>query len=218
MIGPAALSGIVLSRRGLVGLAAAVSLPVPKGDRLAFDVYRNGSRIGRQTVGFHRAGKALTVTTGVELKVSLLGSTLFRYHGRIVEHWRGGRFEAAESHLDDDGTRHVVMARRVAHGVAISGDRVKSYTAPADALPLTYWNKAVLEGPMINMQTGHTDNPTVTPGGWFKWPAVPSGAVTAREYRLTGALRLAIYYNRAGTWSGLSFHHRGHIVYRPVLG
>lgn len=216
------MSGVMVTRRGLAGLAAAAvlpaSLPVPKANRLAFDVYRNGSRIGRQVVTFRRKGGVLTVTTKVDLHVSLVGIRVFHYRGRIVEHWRGDTFHSAESHINDDGTRHVVKARRVAQGIAISGDRVKSYTAPADALPLTYWNKGVLKGPMINMQTGHTDHPTVTTKGWFKWPAVPSGTVTAREYKLTGPLHLAIYYDRAGTWSGLSVHHRGHIVYRPVLG
>jgi hypothetical protein len=206
-----------ITRRGLVGLAAAVALPVPKADRLAFDVYRNGSRIGRQVLTFHRSGPALTVETDVKLHVSVVGIRLFHYTGRIVEHWHGETFRSAESHINDNGTRHAVTAKREAQGIAVSGDRIKPYVAPPDALPLTYWNKQVLSGPMINLQTGHTDRPTVTAKGWFKWPAVPSGDVVAREYKLSGALKLAIYYDRAGRWSGLSFHHRGHITYRPVL-
>lgn len=230
------MTGAWLTRRNVLGFAGAqllpatalaapalpaavlpADLPVPKADRLVFDVYRNGSRIGRHHVDFHRNGAALRVVTKVNLNVSIVGIRLFHYKGHFIEHWHGGSFRSAASNIDDDGTKHVVKVKRVAHGVAISGNRIKSYVAPANALPLTYWNKQVLSGPMINMQTGHTDRPTVTKKGWFKWPAVPSGDVIAHEYKLTGSLHLAVYYDRAGTWSGLSFHHRGHITYRPVL-
>lgn len=225
------MTGATLTRRSVLGFAGAqllpaaalaaparsAALPVPKSDHLVFDVYRNGSRIGQHKVSFHRDGPALRVESHLELHVSVVGIRLFHYKGRFVEHWHDGTFRSATSDIDDDGTKHVVNVKRVAQGVAISGNHIKSYVAPADALPLTYWNKQVLSGPMINLLTGHTDRPTVTKKGWFKWPAVPSGDVIAREYKLTGSLKLAVYYDRAGTWSGLSFHHRGHITYRPVL-
>lgn len=207
-----------IGRRGILTMAASLALPVPKDDRLAFDVYRNASRIGWQHVRFRHAGDELRVDTHVDLHVSLLDVRVFHYRAHIVEHWRGNSFRKASSAVNDDGAKSTLLVERVSDGIAISGTRRKRYIAPPDALPLTYWNKAMLDGPMINMQTGYTDTPDITKEGWFRLPAEPAGAVTALKYRLTGPLHLAVYYNRANTWSGLAFHRDGHITYRPVLG
>lgn len=207
-----------LGRRGILTMAAALALPVPRDDLLVFDVYRNGSKIGEQRLRFRRIGTRLRVDNHVDLHVVLLGIRVFHYSAHIVEHWESNTFRKATSAVNDDGTKINLLVERVADGIAISGNRRSRYVAPANALPLTYWNKAMLDGPMINMQTGHTDTPDVTKKGWFRLPAEPSGMVTAEEFRLTGPIRLAVYYNRANTWSGLAFHHEGHITYRPVRG
>lgn len=221
------MSGTRIARRGVLALpaalllpaapaAAAPGLPVPRGDRLDFDVYRNGSRIGAEHVRFSRSGDELAVDSSVELAVRLLGVRVFHYRARIVEHWRHGAFQRARSTVNDNGTHHELAVERVAHGIEISGNRRSRYTAPADALPLSYWNKAMLGRPKINMQTGNTDRPPVAKEGWFRLAAEPSGTVRAEKYRLGHPLDVAVYYNRAGAWSGLEFHHDGHIVYRPV--
>lgn len=215
-----------IGRRGMFGLAAALALPMPEalalpvpgGNRLSFDIYRNGGKIGEQRLVFSRTGDALTVDNHVDLHVSLLAIPVFHYSAHIVEHWRKGAFRKATSEVDNDGTKISLLVAREANGVAISGNRIKRHVAPANALPLTYWNKAMLKGPMINMQTGHADTPSIAKEGWFKLPAEPSGSVTAEQYKLTGPIRLSIYYDQADTWSGLAFHHKGHITYRPVLG
>lgn len=199
-------------------MAAALALPVPQHDRLAFDVYRNGSKIGEQRLRFTRAGGRLRVDNHVALHVKLLAIPVFHYTAHIIEHWQDGAFHKASSVVDDDGRKIDLHLERRASGVAVSGNRVKPYVAPKDALPLTYWNKAMLDGPMINMQTGHTDTPDVTRVGWFKLQAEPSGTVTAAKYRLTGPIRLSVFYSPKGTWSGLDFERRGHITYRPVIG
>lgn len=206
-----------IGRRSILTMAASLALPVPKEDYLVFDVYRNGSRIGWQHVRFRQAGDWLRVDSRVALHVALLDVHVFHYHAHIVEHWRSNTFRSARSAVNDDGTKIDLSVERVSDGIAVSGNHCHRYIAPPDALPLTYWNKAMLDGPMINMQTGHADTPKITKEGWFRLPAEPSGAVTAMEYRLTGPLHFVVYYNRANIWSGLAFHHDGHITYRPVL-
>ena len=212
------MTDVPIGRRGVLAAAASLALPIPRDDRLAFDIYRNGSHIGRQSLRFIREGDHLRVDNHAALKVGLVGIPLFTYRAQIVEHWQNGAFRAATSEIDDNGRKIRLSVERTASGVVIAGNRIARYTAPRDALPLTYWNKAMLNGPMINMQTGHTDRPTITRQGWFHLPAMPSGTVTAARYQLTGPIRLAVFYNQADTWSGLDFHHEGHVTYRPILG
>ncbi|MGC9270525.1 DUF6134 family protein [Acidiphilium sp.] len=207
-----------IDRRSFVAMAAAIALPLPRGDRLMFEVFRNGSKVGEQHLRFIRAGDMLTVDNYVELKVALLSIPVFRYAAHIVEHWRNNEFVSATSAVDDNGTQHQLIIEKQPGGVVIAGNDTPRYIAPPNALPLTYWNKAMLRGPMINMQTGHTDTPTITDRGWFKLPAAPSGTVTAQDYKLTGPIRLSVYYNQKNIWSGLAFDHKGHISYKPVIG
>jgi len=212
------MSDLRTGRRDFLTMAAVLALPVPKDDRLAFDVYRNGSRIGEQVLRFSRAGGRLTVNNHVELHVRLLAVRVFHYSAHIIEHWRDGGFLKATSAINDNGRKVDLRLDRQAGGVAVSGNRGKPYLAPKNALPLTYWNKAMLDGPMINMQTGHTDTPDITKVGWFRLKAEPSGTVTAAKYRLTGPIHLSVFYSPKGTWSGLDFDHEGQITYRPVIG
>lgn len=207
-----------IDRRRFVAMAAAFALPLPGGDKLSFDVFRNGSKVGEQRLRFIHAGDILTVDNHVDLRVRLLDIPVFNYTAHIVEHWRDNAFVGATSVVDDNGTSHQLFIEKRSGGVVISGNKTPQYTAPANALPLTYWNKDILQGPMINMQTGHTDTPQIANIGWFKLPALPTGTVTAREYKLTGPIRLSVYYDQKNQWSGLAFDHKGHITYKPVLG
>jgi hypothetical protein len=207
-----------IDRRSFVAMAAAAAIPLPSSNQLSFDILRNGSKVGEQHLRFIDAGDMLTVDNHAELKVGLLSIPLFHYTAHIVEHWRDNAFVSATSAINDDGTPHQLFVEKQPNGVVVEGNKTPRYTAPATALPLTYWNKAMLQGPMINMQTGHTDMPSIATVGWFKLPARPSGTVTAEQYKLTGPIRLSVYYNRKNTWSGLAFDHKGHISYQPVLG
>ncbi len=211
----------ILPVYGLVGRANAsdatqTTLPVPPSRELAFAVFRNGSRIGTQRLRFIETGDKLRIENDVHLQVKILDVVAFNYQATIIEHWAGGVFASAQSDINANGNRHRVMVKRQASGVAISGNKIKPYTAPATALPLTYWNKAVLRAPMINMQTGHTDHPTITDLGWFALPKLPSGTVRAEAYKLSGVLHLTIYYDQHNRWQGLAFDHSGHITYEPI--
>lgn len=211
-----------IDRRSFMAMAAALALPVPKSRRLAFQVFRNGTKVGEQTLHFIDAGNVLTVDNHVELKVALLTIPVFHYTAHIVEHWTDDQFRSATSTINDNGTPHQLFVERQAAGVMIEGNRTPQYHAPANALPLTYWNKAILKGPIINMQTGKSAVPAITKRGWFKLAAAPAGSVTAEDYQLVsrisiGKQPLSVYYDRE-TWSGLAFDHEGHIAYRPVIG
>ncbi|MGC8531910.1 MAG: DUF6134 family protein [Acidiphilium sp.] len=216
MVPMAALTA-ALTRPALAADTANATLPVPASKRLAFAVFRNGTRIGEQVLQFVETGDHLRIDNHVTLQVKLLDVVMFNYRAAITEHWAQGEFAAAQSVIDANGTLHRVQVARRANGVAISGNLIKPYVAPPDALPLTYWNKALLKGPMINMQTGHTDHPTVTDLGWFALPTLPTGTVRAQAYKLSGSLHLTIYYDQQNRWQGLAFDHSGHITYEPIL-
>jgi hypothetical protein len=212
-----------MQRRQFLLSAAAYALPIPKGNDIAFDVLRNGSSIGQHHLSFSQTGDTLNVNIAIELLVKFAGITLFHYALQGVERWQGGTFQSLDSSVNYNGDRLQVHAEKTAAGYAVVGinhdnpaKNMPEYTAPPDTLPLTYWNKAMLNGTILNIQTAHCYKVTVTPAGWNALPDASGGTITAQRYNLTGKLDLSVWYDQQNAWSGLEFQKSGDIAYRKI--
>jgi hypothetical protein len=92
-----------------------------------------------------------------------------------------------------------------------------NYTAPPDTLPLTYWNKKMLSGTILNPQTAHCYKPHVASPGWNNLPTANGGSILAQRFDVTGKLQLSVWYDAANRWSGLEFQKSGDISYRKII-
>ena len=207
----------------LAGPALADELPVPAGNQMSFRVLRNGTPIGEHHLNFSQNGDALVVDINIALLVTFAGITLFRYGATARERWSGGVFQSLESQVNDNGARLEVHAHKTAAGYSVAGINhgnparsYPEYTAPADTMPLTYWNKAMLNGTLLNIQTAHTYAAVVQPQGWNSLPTAEGGAITAQRFDLRGKLHLNVWYDRFSQWSGLAFHVSGNESYEKI--
>ena len=200
----------------LPAAAAAAVLPVPASGKIGFEVLRNGDRIGEHHLSFSGSGGDIDVAIEVGLLVKMMGIGVFSYAAHAVESWRGGAFQSLRSQVNDNGTQLQVRADRTKNGYSVESTRVPLYTAPPNMLPLTYWNKQMLNGTILNIQTGHTDVVTVTPGVWNSLPTAEGGNILARRYDITGKLHLSVWYDQSNAWSGLEFHVKGDEAYRKI--
>ncbi|MFN4282185.1 MAG: DUF6134 family protein [Alphaproteobacteria bacterium] len=122
---------------------------------IAFAVTRAGEPMGRHSLSFRQDGENLHVDIAIELEVRLAFITVFRYSHRNSETWRDGRLVRLETTTNDDGTRHQVRAEATAEGLRVTDSAGRSYLAPADTIPTSYWNKeTVRRGELLNTQTG----------------------------------------------------------------
>lgn len=198
MIGGVALAAVPLP-------VFAATLPIPPGNRLAFDVMRKGSTLGTHVLSFEPAGDALTVRVAVDLVYKIGFITLFHYTHRATERWEGGLPVAIETTTDDNGTRNQVTAHREAAGLFVQGTKASRYLAPANALPASHWNRAQLDGPWINTQDGRLMHPHIAPAGVATIPAAGGGTVRANRFTISGDVQLDTFYDAHPTWAGLSF-------------
>ena len=205
LIGGGALA---LTSTMLRPMAAFAAQPVPLVDRLGFNIVRKGSTLGTHVLNFATTGSRLTVKIEVSLVYKLLGITLYRYSHHCTEVWDGGQVVALDSRTDDNGKPCQMSARRGAGGLVVEATGLASYTAPANALPATHWNQHELDGPWINTQNGKLLRPHVTPAGLETIPAAGGRSLSARRFDLSGAVQLAMWYDRLG-WAGLSFNRGG---------
>ena len=201
----------MIARRWVLGGAAALAagaarakLPVPPGFRLAFHIIRNGSAIGEHVLTFASNAGGLVVAVAVDIVVGFGPFTLFHYKHRATERWEGEQVVSVDAETDDDGTRRRMSARRDGGGLVVEGSKAPRYTAPAESLPGTHWNQAMLRAPFINTEDGRLMSPTVTPCG-MQQVAVTGGTVDARLYTLRGDANLDTFYDVTPCWVGLRF-------------
>jgi len=213
MIMPTHIAGArMLDRRAVLLAGAAVTasgavaaLPLPSSGTLAFRLMRHGREIGRHVLTFERQGDALTVLIAVDAQVSFMSIPVVRYRHRGVEKWQGGTLIGVVGETDKNAEREWVNARRTGEGLVVLGSRTSRYIAPEPAYGTTYWNKRMLDGPMISLEDGVLLRPKVAIRPAESIRLASGGTVTADHYNLSGAFDVDVWYDRSDTWAGLSF-------------
>jgi hypothetical protein len=198
VLGTAAL---LLASKGI----ANAELPIPNGNKLEFQVLREDSVIGSHMLTFDRAADGLIVHIAVDLAVKFGPITLYRYKHRATETWRSGVVTAIDADTDDNGKKFSIHGRRSADGLVVEGTGIGRYTAPENALPATHWNRAMLDGPMINTQNGQLMRPKVTSLGVEDIQAGQNRLLSATHYVLSGDVDLDTWYDATSRWVGIRF-------------
>ncbi len=206
-----------MDRRSFLLSAGAFALPIPAGNQMHFKVFRNGTAVGDHMISFSQTGDDLTVSVNASLLVTMALIPVFRYSVTATERWSGGVFQSVDSAVNFNGSPLEVHAERTAAGYSVRGTHVPLYTAPANTLPLTYWNRAMLNGTVLNIQTAHSYPVTVASPGWYNVPAATGGTILAQRFDVSGKLHLSIWYDQYNNWSRLEFQKDGDISYEKYV-
>ena len=183
----------------LVCLAAAPA----RAEDYAFKVFCNGNPVGYQHVQVHRAEEETTVDTDVAVDVHMAGFEIYRYRYRSRETWHDGKLAGLTSETDDDGEALSLQVHPAEDGMLLVQSKEGSREIPADTLPTSYWNPAVLErGELLDSETGKILKVAVADAG-------------EGRYEISGDLTFEVDY-RYGRWSGAHFRYFGADVdFRP---
>ncbi len=189
----------------LIALACAFSLAVTLpasalGLDAKFLIKRKDNVIGHHVVNVTPTPEGAIVDTRIQMRVSFGLLTFFKYKHESREEWRGDELISLSSRTNNDGEKTWVDARRENGVLTIKGSGYEGI-APTNAIPSSYWRKALVEADaLINTQTGEIIDVTVESLG--QTPA-PHGA-PADQYRVTGTLALNIWYD-GQRWVGSNF-------------
>lgn len=221
-----------LQRRGFLGGATALitaadsmaaplrPMPaMPKTGRLHFKILRNGLAIGEQFVSFTQNGATMRVETSSDMLVRILGLPVFRYSAQVSEYWLNGQFDHLQSKVNHNGEQLNVAAHAIPGGYAIESTKAGdyTYTGVQKMLPLTYWNKQILNAMLLNIETGRHYPATAASAGWEHVPTAEGGQVLAQRFNLTNHLHLTLWYDQADIWSGLAFNIAGHEMFQRYM-
>lgn len=204
MIGRRALLVASLCAASKAEIRPAAALPVPPNGLLAFRLMRHGEEIGHHTLSFERAGDILTVRTEVTARVTLLSIPIVNYRHQVVETWRGETLISVTGETNKNGQHEWVKASRGGEGLVVTGSKTERYLAPEPARAATYWNRHVLDGPMISLEDGVLLRPKVAMIRTENIPLASGGTIPADRYNLSGPFAVDLWYDQSNTWASLA--------------
>jgi len=197
---------VLLGGAAVVTRAASVAaaLPVPSGESLAFRMVRHGSEIGTHALTFAHDGETLTVRIVVDALVTFASIPIARYSHRGVETWRGTTLVALTGDTNKNGSRQWVRAQRTDDGLEVLGSQTKRYISPETAIPTSYWNKRMLDGPMISLEDGVLLSPKVADLQMEHVRLASGRVIAADHYNLSGPFAVDLWYDEQRTWASMA--------------
>ena len=209
---------LAMNRRHFVASAAAGGLLLPATARadtglLAFDVSRNGSKIGSHSITLRQDGNRVESDIAIDLEVKLAFITAYRYTHRNHEVYVDDQLVSMQSWTDDNGSRYEVEARNRGDRLEVRGTD-GTVELPASILPTTYWKpRMVQDASWINTQHGRLVEGRSELVG-EEVVEVGGQSVECERFAIRGDIALDLWYGPIG-WTQLAFTVRGdnHIRY-----
>lgn len=183
---------LVIGRRELLAGGAGLLLPgmaLAAPGRLAFNVFRNGTKVGEHVMTFSGDDQNRTISTDVAMTVKVGPVPVYRYKHSAVERWVAGKWASIDTTTNGNGKVHKASGRAMDGYVQIAGPK-GSIRGPAEAVPLSHWNQASLGRPLFNQQEGvmlKVRCTRVKPGHW----------------QIRGDAEIDNFYDASGNWLAL---------------
>lgn len=190
------------------GLTLALTPLSALADSTTFTIFRKGDAIGEHRIEVTEDGDRTIAVTEIEMKVKFGPIPLFKYRHDSKEIWVGGALQSIESDTNDNGKKKTLRLTRGETAFQVEGTEY-SGEAPLAAIPSSYWNKAILEAPvLIDTQDGELIELDITSLGDQPAPLAAGGEIVAEKYELRGSVSLDLWYKGAD-WVGAAFTVRG---------
>jgi len=164
----------------------------PTGD-VTYAVLRNGDQIGTHEMDFTRDGDRYKVVTRINIAVTVLGVTFFRFVTASDELWVDGKFASFAARTDYDGTLHDVTVRPAGSGLAVADNGVATVTS-GDPLPGTLWNPASLKATQLIDPTDGTLKKVQVIDRGIEQITVRGRPLAARHVSFVGELQREVWY------------------------
>jgi hypothetical protein len=185
---------------------------VPDNGVLAYEISRKGKPLGFQTLTFSRSERGeLIVDVHIEIDFKLGPIPLFRYLHDNREVWRDGVLLSMKSKTYNNG-EDVVADLTLEDGRYVgSGSRFED-NLEAPLLSTSYFNpNFVRQSAFISSQDGRL-LPTEIETIGVETLNINDAPVQATRFRLSGKLRIDIWYTDAGRWVKTEFSRGGNTL------
>ena len=194
--------GLALSVFGAGPVQAAPTFPGEA--KVTMDLFQGDKVIGQHAYEIIGSQAAPEVRTLAGFQGRLLGVRV-KYELSTVEKWQGGQLSQLRSKGELRGQPFEISAERQDDRLMVVNDRGRTVKADPGLLPTTYWMpNFVQQRQVLDTQRGRV----------LRIEPVPLGVGSFRGrmvqgWDIGGDLPIKIFYDSAGTWSGLRFSLMG---------
>jgi hypothetical protein len=204
----APLAALAVVVAAILPPASAQTWEPKDGDRLVFDVFRDGSNFGSHIVAFRRTGDQLTVDSDIKLKAAFGPVTFFHYLHDVTERWSAGELRSVAARTRKDGKWKTMTLEATDGGLKIAGAGFRG-VIPSGAVPSTHWNIAEMGQPaMLSTETGAMLGMIVIDRG-IERVKTGKGTIDARRYDVKSEIAASFWYDSSGRWVKCAFEAQG---------
>lgn len=179
------------------------------GNKIEFDVFRDGEKVGKHIVRFKELslGK-FEVTSRLDLQITFLKIPVYDYAYFSKALWKKGRLIALTVSIDDDGEKSSIHASTQRKTLVVVGRKGKSIV-PHAIFPTNHWNAAVLrENQVLNTLSGEISQVKITRRPIEKIRA-EGRWIEATKYQYAGDIDTTVWYDHQGRWVKMRFPAKG---------
>ncbi len=188
---------------GGLALIARPAVALEARPDATFEVWRKGAKIGSHRIASSTTEGRLLISIAAAIEVKFGPVPVLRYSHKATEIWQGERFVSLSTRSISNGLVETVEAHADETGVRIVRAKGAPLVADPRAAPLTHWNRAALQRPLFNPQTGALIHCAVRrqEGETVRYGDGRSAPATA--FALSGDADIIDWYDDAGVWSAL---------------
>ena len=180
-------------------LSLAAMTGIPARGSLEFTVLRDGDEVGTHVIRFHGDGPQVRVDvqTRINVKLPLLGLSVYHFDHEGHEVWRDGSLLTLESVTDDDGDAKVLKVHREGGVLRVEGSS-GAHASDGEIIPASLWHPdLVTRSVLLNTLDGHEMPVSVTEQG--------SDEVAVGDLLVTGGLNRELWYDPQGVLVKVAF-------------
>jgi hypothetical protein len=183
---------IVLGSLPAAALTGELAGYPPAGD-VTYAVFRNGDQIGTHEMDFIRDGNRYRVVTRINIAVTVLGMTFFRFITNSDEVWIDGKFASFVAKTNYGGALHDLTIRPAGDGLEVV-DNGNRKILGGNLLPATLWNPASLKATqLIDPTDGAAKKVRIVDRG-SEQITVRGRPIVARHVSFTGEIPREVWY------------------------
>jgi len=175
------------------------------GNKIEFDVIRDGQVVGQHTTRFQVQANKLVIKTLMNLKIKFFSIPFYSFNYDATEIWINDLMTNLDVSVLDGSERKIIKAFSTTDGFFIKGP-AGDFVISEPIITTNHWNANILkERQVLNTITGAVNQVQITNKGSERI-SVKKGLLTATRYDYTGDLtNTSAWYDNEGRWVKLQF-------------
>jgi hypothetical protein len=175
------------------------------GDKIEFDVIRDGEKVGLHTTRFLTRQNSKIIETRMGMEVTVFSIPIYSFAYEATEIWENGQMTKLDVVVLDGSDRKTIKATSITDGFSIKGPS-GNFIFPGTVISTNHWNANVVNTRrVLNTLTGAINRVQITRKG-IERIYLKNGNLLATRYDYSGDLNnTSAWYDNEGRWVKLQF-------------